>query len=283
MAASQVSLLRGPLDLAAEPLVGCCGSCDHCVWHRDGGLHGQGRSLVEQHRAAHPGDLRAWDNRAYRAALSELSAMARIEGGAAALGPAFVRRGPVFATVTAEDDALKQGLTLTRGTGLVAVGALAWQALLVGFAGLPAAVAWRHLFDQGMPDFTRPLGRGGAATGAVAQARAAIGPGARVSRIVQAAQGRTTRQGAPPQLPAVRPLDGTSRNGEALLVAIRHHGDRGAQCAEGLEKQAHRFLSWLSRIEDDLPCGRIDKTNRQLGGQCTPGRLVAPAAWETCT
>ena len=139
------------------------------------------------------------------------------------------------------------------------------------------------LFDQGMPDCTRPLGIGCSATGAFDQARAAIGKGARVSRLVQDAQGRTARQGAPPQLPAVRTLDGTSRKGAAMLVEILHHCDRGAQFAEGLEKQAHRFLYLRIRIEDDLPCGGIDKTNRQLGGQCTPGRLVTQAALETCT
>src|SRR5262249_12180895 len=80
-----------------------------------------------------------------------------------------------------------------------------------------------------------------------------------------------------------RTLDGTRRKGEALLVEILHHGDRGAQFAEGLEKQARRFLYVLIRIEDDLPCWGLDKTNRQLGGQFTPGRLVAQAALETCT
>src|SRR5262249_32339166 len=195
------------------------------------------------------------------AAIIELSAIARIEGGDAALGPAFVRRGPVLATVTAEDDALKQGMTLTRGTGLVAVGEMALQALLVGCAFFPAAVAWMHLFDQGRPDCTRPLGIGCSATGAFDPARAAIGKGARVSRLVQDAQGRTARQGAPPQLPAVRTLDGTSRQGAAMLVAILHHCDRGAQFAEGLEKQADLFQSPVNNFIEPSGGDRMAMTS----------------------
>ena len=125
---------------------GFLGPCDDCLLYRQGGLHGHGRDLFEPHRAHHPVDLGAWDNRAQGAAIIEFGAMARLDGVDAAFGPAFVRCGQVFAAVTAEDDALKQGLALARCPGSIAAGEVALQTLLVGFAFVPAeepGCAWR--------------------------------------------------------------------------------------------------------------------------------------------
>src|SRR5262249_59715255 len=117
---------------------------------RQGGLEGHGRYLCEQHRAHRPVALGAWDKRAHGAAIIEFGAIARIDGVDAAFSTAFVRCGQVFATVTAEDDTLKQGIALARCTGSIAAGggglpnALVWVSFVPAAAGAGGLVVPRH-------------------------------------------------------------------------------------------------------------------------------------------
>src|SRR4029450_9294810 len=96
-------------------------------------------------------------------------------------------------------------------------GHVALQALLVGLAFLPAEVARRGLFHQGMPVLSAALLVGSPATGTVEQARAARGTGAGITRMMQEAQGQSTRQRCPPHLTVLGPLDRTGWEREAVL------------------------------------------------------------------
>src|SRR4029453_5714553 len=116
---------------------------------------------------------------------------------------------------------------------------------------------------------------GGPATWTLHEARAAIGKGAGIARIMQDTQGKPTRECRPPHFAAVRALARTGGALEPVPVAVLPPPDRGADLAEGVEKQPDRFLYVLIRIEYDLTGWRIDKADGQLGGQFAPSGLMA--------
>src|ERR1700758_1541459 len=84
------------------------------------------------------------------------------------------------------------------------------------------------------------------------EARATIGKGAGIARIMQDTEGKPTREFRPPHFTAMGPLDRTGWELEPLPVEVLHHPDRGTDLSEGVEKQPHRFLYVLIRIKYDL-------------------------------
>src|SRR5215510_14529489 len=115
---------------------------------------------------------------------------------------------------------------------------------------------------------------GGPATWTLHEARATIGKGAGIARIMQDTEGKPTRECCPPDFTAVGALDRTGGELEPVPIEVLHHPDRRADVSEGLEKQPDRFLHVLIWIEYDLAGGRIDKADGELGGQCTPTGLM---------
>src|SRR5215831_3149942 len=126
-----------------------------------------------------------------------------------------------------------------------------------------------------MPVVSIALHIGGPATWTLHEARAAIGKGAGIARIMQDTEGKPTREVRPPHFATVRALDRTGGELEPLPIEVLHHPDRGADVSEGLEKQPDRFLYALIWIEYDRPGWRIDKADGQLGGQFAPSGLMA--------
>src|SRR4029434_3841575 len=118
----------------------------------------------------------------------------------------------------------------------------------VSLESSPAVVARRGLFPQGMPVLSAALLVGSPATGTLEQARAAIGKGAGITRMMQDARAHSARQRCPPHLTVLGPLYRTGWEREAVLGEIPHHPDRGADLPEGFEQQLDRFLHALIRV-----------------------------------
>ena len=98
---------------------------------------------------------------------------------------------------------------------------------------------------------------GGPATGTLHEARATIGKGAGIARIMQDTEGKPLREFRPPDFTAVGALDRTGWEREPLRLKYFTTPIAEPTCREA-EKQPDRFLHVLIWIEYDLTGWRVD-------------------------